>query len=298
MRIPRLTIGLIIYNGADSARRCIDSLLGQTWTDFELLIHDNGSTDGTSEICADYAARDPRARHVRHPRTVPQSTNFRGVLLAARTEYFMWAADDDLWSPRFAELCIAELDRNPSAVACCTRVMFRYPDGSERLARGTFAITGDPVSRVRTYLTNPRDSARLYGVYRTPALRASYPADVSVFAYDWMVVCLSMLHGDHLEVDAVELLRSGHAPGKYFEKYDRHFVRSPGLMGWLSWFLPLLPLTRELRIHLPAPAWKAARGKLVRLNLHQTLLLLKWKFPVFEGLFKAVRRVDRAVGGR
>jgi glycosyltransferase involved in cell wall biosynthesis len=296
MAAPRLTIGLIIYNGADSARCCIDSLLAQTWADFELLIHDNGSTDGTSEICAEYARRDARVRHVRHAQTVPQSTNFRRVLLAARTEYFMWAADDDIWSPRFAELCIAELDRNPNAVACCTKVMFRYPDGAERLARGTFPIQGEPTSRVRTYLTNPRDSARLYGVYRTPALQASYPADVPVFAYDWLVVCLSMLHGDHLEVDAVQLLRSGHAPGKYFEKYDRHFVRSPGLLGRLSWFLPLLPLSRELRTYLPPAAWRAARLKVLRLNLHQTLLLLKWKFPIFDNLFNAVRRVDRALG--
>lgn len=294
--VARLTIGLIIYNGADSAHRCIDSLLGQTYTDFELLIFDNGSTDGTSEICADYAARDPRVRHVRHPETVPQSVNFRGVLMAARTEYFMWAADDDVWGPRFAEECIAVLDREPAAVACCTKVTFRYPDGDERPARGTFPITGTPEQRVATYLLNPRDSARLYGVYRTAGLQRSYPADVSMFAYDWLVVCLSMLEGDHLEVDDFQLLRSGHHPGKYFEKYDRHFVRDGGLVGRLSWFLPLLPLSRELHRRLPAACWKRAFWRVVRLNLLQTLLLLRWKYPASESGFRALRSLDRLIG--
>lgn len=293
--MPRLTIGLIIYNGADSARTCIDSLLGQTYTDFELLIFDNGSTDGTSEICADYAAKDARVRHVRHPQTVPQSVNFRGVLMAAETEYFMWAADDDIWGARFAELCIAQLDVHPEAVACCTKVTFRYPDGDERPARGTFPIKGTPDERVEIYLRNPRDSARLYGVYRTKGLQASYPEGISMFAYDWLVVCLSMLQGDHLEVDEFQLLRSGHAPGKYFEKYDRHFVRDKGLTGTLSWALPLLPLSKALKVHLPASAWHKAFWRIMRLNALQMLLLLKWKFPVLEGTFAAAKRADQAL---
>lgn len=294
--MARLTIGLITYNGASRIRRSIDSLLGQSFTDLELLIFDNASTDGTTEICAEYAATDPRVRHVRHPETIPQSANFRGVLMAAQTELFMWATDDDVWGPRFAELCIAELDRNPGAVASCTRVVFRFDDRPDYPARGTFTITGTPEQRVKTYFSNPRDSARLYGVYRREGLQRAYPADVNVFAYDWLVVGLSMLEGDHIEADGQELVRSGNKPGKYFEKYDRHFVREKGLVGRLSYFMPLLPLTRELKRFLPAPAWKAARGKLLRLNLHQMLLLLKWKYPVFEGLFRTLRRADRAIG--
>ena len=294
--VARLTIGLIIYNGADSARRCIDSLLGQTYTDFILLIFDNGSTDGTSEICAEYAARDERVRHVRHQETVSQSVNFRGVLMAANTEYFMWAADDDIWGAKFAEACIAALDETPAAVACCTKVTFRYPDGDERPARGTFPIIGTAEQRVATYLLNPRDSARLYGVYRTAGLQRSYPENVSMFAYDWLVVCLTMLEGDHLEVNDFQLLRSGHHPGKYFEKYDRHFVRDSGMIGRLSWLLPLLPLSRELRRHLPPSCWKRTFWRIVRLNLLQTLLLLRWKYPIFEGCFTALRALDRLIG--
>lgn len=294
--MPRLTVGLITYNGAAHIRRSIDSLLSQTFKDLELLIFDNASTDGTSEICAEFAAADSRVRHVRHQATVPQSANFRGVLFSADTELFMWATDDDVRGPRFVELCIDALDGNPGAVAACTEAEFLSSDGQVEHARGTFTILGSRLERVKIYLQNPRDSSRLFGVYRTEALKRAYPADVNVFGYDWLVVGLSMLEGDHIEVAGVELVRNANAPGKYFERYDRHFVRDRGIVGRASYLLPLFPLTRELKRYLPRDAWRAARTRLMRLNVHQTLMLLKWKYPKLEVVFNLARRVDRAVG--
>ena len=129
------------------------------------------------------------------------------------------------------------------------------------------------------------------------AQQVQYSYDLIVnFAYDWLPSGLSMLEGDHIEAEGVELIRSANPPGKYFEKFDRHFVRSPGLAGRLSYVFPLLPLTQEIKRHLPPSAWRASRLKLVRLNLHQSLMLLKWKYPVFEGLFRVLRGLDRAVG--
>ncbi|ALX06036.1 MULTISPECIES: glycosyltransferase family 2 protein [Aeromicrobium] len=293
---PRLTIGLITFNGSASIARSIESQLSQTFRDFTLLIFDNASTDGTSEICAAFAAEDPRVVHVRHPATVPQSDNFRGVLMAADTEYFMWATDDDLRSPRFAEDCIELLDHHPNAVAACTPVQFRAQDGSLTDARGTFSIEGTPEQRLRTYFANPRDSSRLFGVYRTDGLKKAYAEDTSVFGYDWLVVGLTMLEGDHLETGTVGLVRAANAPGKYFASFKRHFVREPGPWGVLSSFLPLLPMTRQLRSRLPRSAWRASRWRLLRLNLHQSLLMLRWRFPRLEPVFRLVRRVDRSVG--
>ncbi|MAP15434.1 MAG: glycosyl transferase [Oceanibulbus sp.] len=294
--MPRLTIGLITYNGAGQISRSIESLLAQSYEDLELLIFDNASTDGTSEICARYAAKDPRVRHVIHPETISQSANFRGVLMAAKSELFMWATDDDVWGPNFAENCIVELDRHPNAVAACTKVRFRTETGAEYDARGTFTITGTSLERMKTYLSNPRDSARLYGVYRAEGLRRAYPEDVSVFGYDWMVVGLSMLEGDHIEAEGCELVRTANPPGKYFERFSRHFVRKQGLTGRISFILPLLPLTQVFKKYLPSRIWNGVKWKLVRLNLHQTMLLMKWKYPAFESVFRALRRLDRAIG--
>ena len=68
--IPRLTIGLPVYNGQDFLPQALDALLGQSFRDFELIISDNASTDGTEEVCRRYAAQDDRIRYHRQPRNV------------------------------------------------------------------------------------------------------------------------------------------------------------------------------------------------------------------------------------
>lgn len=291
--MPRVTVGLITYNGAARVRASIESILGQTYADLELLIFDNGSTDGTTAICAEYAQSDSRVRHVRHPQTIPQSSNFRGVLMAAQTELFMWATDDDVRSPTFIESCVEELDTNPSAVAACTQAVFRDDFGREELARGTFTIAGSPTERLRKYFTNPRDSSRLFGVYRTQELKESYSVETSTFGYDWLVVGLTFKHGSHIEVPSVGLVRSANPPGKYFERYDRHFTREQGFVGRASAALPLLPLSLLLRQEIGAANWRAIRARIIRLNLQQSALLIRWKYPRTERLFQALKKVDK-----
>ena len=56
---PSLTVGLPVYNGEKYLAEAIDALLGQSYTDFELIISDNASTDGTADICRHYEAQDP-----------------------------------------------------------------------------------------------------------------------------------------------------------------------------------------------------------------------------------------------
>jgi len=94
--IPAVSIGMPVYNGEAYIREALDSLLGQTFIDFELIISDNASTDGTEIICRGYASGDSRIRYVRQDRNVGAVGNFEFVLNEARGEYFMWAAHDDL----------------------------------------------------------------------------------------------------------------------------------------------------------------------------------------------------------
>jgi glycosyltransferase involved in cell wall biosynthesis len=58
----KLSIGLPVYNGEKFLEKCLDSLLAQTFSDFELIISDNASTDNTEAICRTYAAQDQRIR--------------------------------------------------------------------------------------------------------------------------------------------------------------------------------------------------------------------------------------------
>ncbi len=93
--IPRVSIGMPVYNGEKFIRDALDSLLAQTFSDFELIISDNASTDDTEAICRDYAAKDVRIRYVRQAENLGAAANFKFVLDEAVGEYFMWAAHDD-----------------------------------------------------------------------------------------------------------------------------------------------------------------------------------------------------------
>ena len=90
-----VSIGMPVYNGEKYIREALDSLLGQSFTGFELIISDNASTDGTEAICQQYAAKDSRIRYVRQPVNLGALDNFTFVLDEARGGYFMWAAADD-----------------------------------------------------------------------------------------------------------------------------------------------------------------------------------------------------------
>lgn len=113
---PRLTIGLPVYNGENFIAASIESLLGQTFEDFELIISDNASVDSTMDICRIYEKQDSRIRLVRQPRNVGLTPNHNFTLDEARGELFKWASHDDLYARDLLKLCVEALDKNPQAV--------------------------------------------------------------------------------------------------------------------------------------------------------------------------------------
>jgi glycosyltransferase involved in cell wall biosynthesis len=113
---PRVSLGLPVYNGEEFLRQAIDSLLAQTFQDFELIISDNASTDSTESICRHYAALDPRIRYFRNSENIGGAANFNRVFDLSESEYFKWAAHDDVCAPEFLQKCIEILDNDPSVV--------------------------------------------------------------------------------------------------------------------------------------------------------------------------------------
>ncbi len=115
-RIPLLSIGLPVYNGAAYLREALQSILSQSFRDFELIVSDNASTDETRAICTEFAGTDTRVRYIRQPRNLGAAPNYNLLVDHARGRYFKWAAHDDNLHPRFLEACIAALDANQDAV--------------------------------------------------------------------------------------------------------------------------------------------------------------------------------------
>jgi glycosyltransferase involved in cell wall biosynthesis len=110
--VPVVSIGMPVYNGEKYISEALDSLLKQTFTDFELIISDNGSFDSTQAICEDYVRRDSRVRYFRQIANKGAVDNFRFVLDQAKSKLFMWAAHDDLWAPDYLKDAMALLMRD------------------------------------------------------------------------------------------------------------------------------------------------------------------------------------------
>jgi glycosyltransferase involved in cell wall biosynthesis len=171
---PRVSIGLPVYNGERFLAGAIASILAQTYTDFELIICDNASTDGTGEICRGFASRDPRVRYHRQPRNLGATRNFNHCFELASGEYFKWAADDDALEPRFLEACVAALDDDPGAVL--SQSLVKVVDEADRLveiydhsAYGTSSPR--PAERLSGRLRGT--CLEVFGVIRSEVLRDS-----------------------------------------------------------------------------------------------------------------------------
>ena len=119
--MPLVSIGMPVFNGAESIAASIDSLLAQTVGDFELVICDTASTDATADVCARYAARDARIRYHRNPRNLGVNPNYNLTLSYASAPFFKWASANDLCAPTFLERCLAPLEADPAVVLAYPR---------------------------------------------------------------------------------------------------------------------------------------------------------------------------------
>ena len=216
--VPRLSIGLPVYNGENYLAESIEALLGQSYEDFELIISDNASTDGTADICRRYGKQDSRIRYVRQPHNIGLSPNHNFVFQQSRGEFFKWAAADDLYGRDLLQRCVDALDEYPDVVLAhsweavidgignVTQAL-EYPLATdsprapERFRSILFGSSGlfessDPDVRGLVRVDN-RGILRAcdeYGVIRTDVLRQVAPLG-SYHHSDRIVVCEIALHG-------------------------------------------------------------------------------------------------------
>jgi glycosyltransferase involved in cell wall biosynthesis len=149
--MPKVSICLPLYNGEKYLRRAIESVLAQTFTNFELLIADDCSSDSSSKITAEYAARDNRVKAWTNKQNLGHYPNYNACLKAASGKYIKLFAQDDIFKPEMLQEMVAAFERNPGiTVVSCARV---WVDGDERPIPAC-----DEVARklTRPYLTDTR----------------------------------------------------------------------------------------------------------------------------------------------
>jgi glycosyltransferase involved in cell wall biosynthesis len=170
---PTVTIGLPVYNGERFVAQAIESILGQTYEDFELLISDNASTDETLSICRSYASNDERIRLIENPDNLGAAPNFNLVVREAKGGFFKWAAHDDILGPRFLEASVESLRTDPATVLTFSRVR-RIDDEGHDIGTLEFDLdwrAARPSRRFGRQILVDHWCFHVFGLIRTDQLR-------------------------------------------------------------------------------------------------------------------------------
>ena len=179
MNVPRVVIGVPLYNHADDLPEALESLLNQSCREFRLVCVDDQSTDGTADMVRRYAAQDDRIVYTRNPARLGMIDNWRRVFdlaleYAPEAEYFAWASDHDIWEPGWLTTLTEVLDRHPRVVLAYPRNRRIEPDGTLYTRRPwEFDTAGVDDWRVRFKRTMRHMSAgnMVYGLGRVDAIR-------------------------------------------------------------------------------------------------------------------------------
>ena len=297
---PLVTVGLPVYNGERFIAHAIEAILTQTYGNLELVISDNGSTDGTEAICRSRLSRDPRVRYARSSVNRGMSWNYARLVQLARGKYFKWIAADDSCDADFLAKCVAVLERDPTVVLACTKTIF-----IDEAGRAVQRI--DPEWDLRSEMAHERLEAvilkgghwenadALSGVIRTDALRRTRRIPPYQGGDKRPLAELSLM-GKFVEIPEYLLFRRRHAGASNTNNpatrgYDARSVR------WMTEFFQGSPW----RVCLPT--WNLTLDQVVtiyrsRLGAKATLRLLVaelkgswWRREVLMQELGAVRRM-------
>ena len=112
---PLVSIILPVYNGERFLKASIDSVIAQTFCNWELLILDDSSTDSSPEIAKEYARKDPRIVYFHNDKNLKLPNNLNKGFSLAKGEFLTWTSDDNMYRPPALEKMVTALQENPTA---------------------------------------------------------------------------------------------------------------------------------------------------------------------------------------
>jgi len=266
---PLVSVGLFVYNGERFIEESLRSILNQTFSDFELIISDNASTDRTGEIAETYAQRDDRIRYYRAEKNMGAGWNARRVFELATGKYFKQAAVDDLLEPDFLRRCVEILESDPGCVVAYTSTKEVDENGNfiQNYVTPMHLDVDDPVARFRQMLLIPCWCYEIYGVMRRSALQQIPPLG-------------SYVNGDAVLLTRMSLL------GRLYEISEPLFI-SRHHSGQSTKTLPVrVQQTRRIRLtnrypSLPSPEWWGP-AKTRALTFPEFRLLLEYFMSIYR----------------
>lgn len=229
---PRVTIALPIYNGARYLPEALKQIAAQTFLDYELMIVDNGSTDGTSELCRARAAEDDRVRYLRYESTIPAADNFWRCVQLARGELFLWWAADDRRSPVAVAAAVGAFDAAPDLVMVHGPIAVDLIREKRELIVANRFTADQPEAwrRVAALCRGLDHNGMLYGLYRRDQLRrVTLRANLG---HDFLVCVQMALLGPIGYVDE-PIVRYLHVAGPTDNPmYKQRAANLPNLLAW------------------------------------------------------------------
>lgn len=300
-----VTVGMLVCNGERFLRQALDCWVAQDFREFLLIISDDASTDSSPQICKEYASRDPRIRYLRAEQNQGTVWNFNYVFSLAETEYFAWAAQDDLWQPTFLSSCIRLLQENPEAAVVHPQIQRVDATGKPYVSPFTGYVAAQPSrrERFRSIISDWHWCFALYGVYRRDLLGKTRLYR-KVYGPDHALMAEVSLYGTLLEYPAVLWCHRTVNPRETRQEYVervRRGLEPHSRRG--SYRYPMASLgSEQLRTAATAPFSLALRLQLIfdvlsRYWVHWVLIpaigRMAERLKVGELLQKVVRRFRR-----
>jgi len=199
MNTPLVSIGLPVYNEAQFIQQTLNSILAQTYTNFELIISDNASTDDTFAICQMYAERDKRITLLNQPKNMGASVNFAKIMEQVKGRYFAFISGHDVWHPNFLSRCVEVLSQSDAIVLCFPQaasidVENRHLGMWSGSLMDTMGL--DPISRLHITLWTAVYMYPFYGVYCLSTFKKlTTLQNTKVIGPDNLLIAELSLHG-------------------------------------------------------------------------------------------------------
>ena len=184
--VPRISILMPVFNGDHLLERALRSILNQSFTNFELIILDNLSTDSTPLICQRLAEQDYRVKYIRDTqyRTTHEAANY--LMGMAQRQFCISACDDDIWEPELLEVLIGLIEADPTAgiaVANCRNIDLedRYIGRPFLRKREAILMELGPFFFWWSYLVKRNVVPIIFALFRTEV----WKNHSSFIAFDW-----------------------------------------------------------------------------------------------------------------
>lgn len=275
---PLVSIGVPVFNGGGKLTCALDSLLEQDYSNIEVIISDNASTDYTPEICEKYFRKDSRVKYSRSEQNLGGIWNFNRVFELSSGKYFMWTAHDDIRDPSYISKCVEVLEADPNAVLCHSYTKMKIEGNTNILCIATLNTVDGIEDIVERYLmvlkTFP--AVAMYGLMRADAVKTTLLLEKHI-ASDLAFIQELSLHGKFRQVHEVLFTYFGREQWNTIEQDYQHIFHGEKKP---KFYLPFFVLAKNhIRRILRAPLKKK-----IKIHLSGVIIIYNMKV-IFSKLF-------------